>query len=157
MPIARIEPTGISVRKGKVQLRFCFYLNPTDVRYDEHHIQVPIIPAEGYSGEVDERGNPANPEDYNNWLESLPKKWQNNPFHNHFVRVSPDATDGEIRKLMRDSLAEFYSIWSRGEDILKVWRGKREEAGDMSPENIERCELRGLDIANRASVFERES
>lgn len=153
MAIAKIEVTGISVRKGKVQLRFSFYLKPTDARYEEHHIQVPIIPEGGYPGEVDERGTPIDIEDYDKWIESLPKKWVTNPFHNHFVWVSPDTPDNEIKKLMQDSLAEFYGIWSGGEDILKVWQAKREEAGDMSRENIHRCELRGLDIANRASEF----
>lgn len=154
MPIGRIEPTGISVRKGKVQIRFCFYLDPTDARYDEYHVQVPVIPEEGYSGKMDEKGNPIDPEDFNRWIESLPKKWQNNPFHNHFVRVSPDTTDREIRELMRDSLAEFYGIWSKGEDILRVWKSKgREIVGDISTENIERCELKALGIANRVSEF----
>lgn len=208
MATAKIETTGISVRKGKVQLRLCFYLNPTDVRYDEHHIQVPVFPNPddllgGYSGElrteefiateleggrlepeIRTRMVPTSWEDFNNWVEGLPKKWQNNPFHNHFVRVSPDATDSEIGKLMQDLLEEFYGIWSRGEDILdiatkslpelsstnqlkvvniggswfkaydKVWKPKREVPGDLSLENIERCELKALDIANRVSVFE---
>lgn len=154
MAVARIEPTGISVRKGKVQIRFCFYLDLTDARYDEHHVQVSVIPDEGYLGEVDDRGRPIDIDHYKAWLKSLPKIWQNNPFHNHFVRVSHDVTDGEISKLMQESLAEFYGIWSRGEDILKVWKPKREMLGDESPENISRCELKGLDIANRASAFE---
>lgn len=154
MPIARIEPTGISVRNGKVQIRFSFYLDPTDARYEEHHVEVPIIPAEGYPGEVDEEGTPVDPEDYNKWIEGLPKKWQNNPFHNHFVRVSPDVTDEDVIKLLKDSLDEFYGIWSKGEDIVKVWKPKPETPGDMSPENIERCEVKALDIANRASEFE---
>lgn len=157
--IARLEPTGISVRKGKVQLRLSFYLDPTDARYEEHHIQVPIIPEGGYPGEMvygeDGTGKlvPLDRDDYDAWFESLPKKWVTNPFHNHFVRVSPDTADNEIKNLMRDFLAEFYGIWSRGGDILRVWKAKREEAGDMSPENIHRCELKGLDIANRASEF----
>lgn len=163
MAIARIEPTGISVRKGRVQLRFCFYLNPTDARYEEHHIQVPVIPEEGYPGKMvaGENGTgekvPLDRDDYDAWFEGLPKKWQNNPFHNHFVRVSPDATDNEIKQLMQNSLDEFYGIWSRGKDIMKVWKAKQEEMGNMSSKNIERCELRGLDIANRALLFEEET
>jgi len=153
--IARIEPTGISVRHGKVQLRFSFYLEPDDARYEEHHIQVPVIPPEGYPGELDAEGNPVDFADYEDWINSLPRVWRNNPFHNHFVRVSPDVTDAEISNLMRDSLAEFYGMWSRGEDIVRTWKPKvREMPGDMSAENLERCALKGLDIANRAKQFE---
>jgi len=153
--IAKIEPTGISVRHGKVQLRLSFYLEPGDARYEEHHVQVPVIPPEGYLGEVDTEGNPVDENAYNAWIESLPKVWQVNPFHNHFVRVSSDATDMEIANLLRDSLAEFYGMWNRGEDIMKVWKAKgREVVGDMSAENIQRCELKGLDIVKRASAFE---
>lgn len=155
MPIAKIETTGISVRNGKVQLRFSFYLEPGDARYEEHHVQVPVIPPEGYTGTVDAEGLPVDQADFDAWLESLPKVWQVNPFHNHFMRVSPDVTDAEIAKLLEDSLDEFYGMWSGGEDIVRTWRPKgREESGDMSPANIRRCELKGLDIAKRAKAFE---
>lgn len=150
-----IEPSGCAVRKGKVQIRFSFYLEPGDARYDEHHVQVPIIPPEGYPGEVDELGSPKDLGAYNTWLESLSKEWQNNPFHNHFVYVDPDVTDEEIRKLMRDHLQEFYGIWGKGQDVLSVWKSKgRLVLGDMSSENISRCEGKVLDIRNRASAFE---
>lgn len=153
--IARIEPAGISVRRGKVQIRFSFYLELGDARYEEHYVQVSIFPPEGYPGEVGNAGNPTDMDAYNEWVESLPKVWQNNPFHNHFVRVGPDVRDGEIHQLMGDSLAEFYSMWSRGEDIVRTWKRKgRETPGDMSVANVRRCELKGLDIAKRAKAFE---
>jgi len=155
MPIAKLEPTGFSVRNGLVQLRFCFYLELGDARYSEHHIQMPVIPPEGYSGEVDEMGMPIDEDAYNAWEDGLPKVWQTNPFHNHFVRVSPDVTDAEIKKLMAGSLDEFYGIWSRSGDIGKEWiRPPKEAPGDISPENIERCELKALDIISRADSFE---
>lgn len=159
--IAIIEPTGISVRRGKVQLRLSFYLEPGDARYDEHHVQVSVIPPEGYLGEVDDEGNATDMDAYNEWLESLPKVWQNNPFHNHMERVSPDVEDAEIADLLRDGLVKFYAAWSRGEqewvEYLKsgAWKHRgREKRGDESPENLNRCALKGLDIAARAKFFE---
>lgn len=113
--LVKVEESGCCVRKGMVQVRFGFYLEPADARYEEHHIQVPIIPPEGYPGEVDAEGNPTDWETYNAWLESLPKKWQNNPFHNHFIYVEPDITDGEIMDIGEAFLKESYGKWSHNE------------------------------------------
>ena len=160
MPIARIEPTGCCVRKDKVQLRFSFYLEPDDPRYEEHHIQVPIIPPEGYQGEVDAEGIPVDQTHFNNWIESLPKKWQNNPFHNHFVYVNADVTDAEIKNLLLESLDEFFGIWAKGEDITEAWRTKplkskkRFVPGDMSKKNERKCQNKVDDIKRRAIEFE---
>lgn len=155
MATAKIEPTGCTVRKGKVQLRFSFYLEPDDPRYEEHYIQIPIIPLEGYLGEVDTKGNPVDWNDYNAWLESLPKEWQNNPFHNHFVYVDPDITDAKVKQLVVDSLDEFFGIWAKGEDILKVWKSKgRLVAGDISDKNKKKCQDKVKDITSRVSDFE---
>jgi len=115
---------------------------------------VPVLPEEGYPGKVDKDGNPKDMDDYNTWIESLPKVWQNNSFHNHFVYVDPDITDAEIVLLLRDSLDEFGAIWSSGEDILKVWKSKRKLVpGDMSSENITRCGLKALDVVSRATEY----
>ncbi len=160
MPIAKIEPTGCTVRKGKVQLRFSFYLEPGDPRYEEHHIQVPIIPEGGYPDEVDAEGAPVDQEHYNSWLESLPKKWQDNPFHNHFVYVDADTPDFEIKQLMTETLEEFYGIWAKGEEILEAWKtrplkSKRQfVAGAMTNENKKRCQNKVNDIIKRTSVFQ---
>lgn len=150
--LVRIEPSGVIERKGLVQIRFCFYLEPGDARYDEHHIQMPIIPPEGYPGDVDDMGRPLDIVAYKAWREGLPKKWQNNPFHNHFVLVEHNIPDGRIRKLMRDFLKEFYEMWSKGDKVtchreLVGW-------GDMSSENIGKCKEKVLDIKNRALAFE---
>ena len=154
MAIAKLEPTGISVRKGGVQLRICLYLEPNDVRYNEHHVFLPIMPPEGYQGEVDEVGTPTDKDAYNVWVNSLPKEWQDNPFHNHFLRVSPDITDAEINSLLEDTIEEFYGIWKRGEDISNVWKPKRKElAGNESSENTQRCKAKAQDITKRASSF----
>ena len=160
MPIAKIEPTGCAVRKGKVQLRFSFYLEPGDARYEERHVQVPIIPEGGYPGEVDDEGTPLDQEHYNSWLESLPKQWQDNPFHNHFVYVDADTPDAEIKQLMAETLEEFHGIWAKGEEILEAWRTRPLKskrgfiAGAMPNENKEGCQDKVSDIIKRASVFQ---
>lgn len=160
MAIGKIEPTGCCVHKGKVQLRFSLYLELGDARYEEHHVQVPIIPPEGYPGQVDGDGEPVNRDDYNNWLESLPKEWQNNPFHNHFVYVDANTPNAEIKLLMAQGLDEFYGIWAEGEDIPKAWRERPLKskkpfiAGDLSERNIEECENRVKTILSQVSDFE---
>ena len=108
----KVEPTGCCERKGMVQVRFCMYLDPGEPGYDKHHIQVPVIPEEGYRGKVDEMGNPIDIEAYKKWLDGLPKAWRNNPFHNHFIYVEPDATDEEIMDSGEAFLQEAYQKWS---------------------------------------------
>lgn len=152
MAIGKIETSGLTVRNGKVQVRFSFYLEPGDPRYEEHHIQAPVIPEGGYPGTKTEDGIPVDRNDYDQWLDSLPKVWQDNPFHNHFEYVDPDTPDAELLKLMRDRLKEFFTIWSKGQDILKVWKSKgRLIAGDTSPSNIQKCKDRLIDIASKAT------
>jgi hypothetical protein len=159
MAIGKIEPTGCCVHKGKGQLRLSFYLEPDDPRYEEHHIQVPIIPEEGYPGEVDAEGAPVDQEHYDSWLESLPKQWQDNPFHNHFVFVDANASDAEIKQLLLESLEEFFSIWAEGEDILRAWKSrplkskKRFEPGDLSESNEKKCLSKVEDVIKRISEF----
>jgi hypothetical protein len=44
----KVNTTGVSERKGLVEVRYDLYLDPTDERYSEHYVQVPVIPKEGY-------------------------------------------------------------------------------------------------------------
>ncbi len=104
----KIEPSGLAISKGLVQIQFAFYLEPSESRYEEHHVQVPIIPPEGYPGERDAIDSIS----YDIWLESLPKKWQNNPFHKHFIYVEPDLTDKEILDIGEVCLSEAFNDWS---------------------------------------------
>jgi hypothetical protein len=108
----KVEPSGCCVRKGMVQVRFCMYLEPTDYGYERHHIEVSVIPENGYPGKVDERGNPIDQKDYDTWLDSLPKIWQNNPFHNHFIQVEPETADKEILDIAGAFLHEAGIKWS---------------------------------------------
>ena len=151
---AKLEPSGFAVRRGKVQLRISFYLEPMDARYNEHHVNIPIIPPEGYQGECDPLGSPIDQQDYVTWIESLPKAWQNNPFHNHFIRVEPDITDTEIKLLMQRYLEEFYAIWSSGESILQRWKPKPARIiENTNPNHVQACEAKLVDITNRFTEF----
>ena len=117
-----IEPTGCCEHKGMRQIRLCFYLEPGDARYNEHHVNMPVIPKNGYPGKKDEQGQPESMDDARSWVDSLPKKWQTNPFHNHFIYVALDATDEEIAKQADALLPQFYGQWQRRER-LGVKRG----------------------------------
>ena len=84
---------------------------------------MPVIPDGGYAGKKDELGNAKSETYFRSWIDSLPKKWQTNPFHNHFIQVPIDATDEEIAAQADALLPKFYGQWSRGEK-LGVSRGK---------------------------------
>ncbi|MFA5436358.1 MAG: hypothetical protein WC372_10020 [Candidatus Neomarinimicrobiota bacterium] len=108
----KIEPTGCCERKGLVQIRLCFYLDKDDYGYGKHHIQVPDFTDAKYEGKVDELGNPVDMDAYKKWVDSLPKIWQNNPFHNHFIYVDPDTSELEIFDLAEAYLHEAYIKWA---------------------------------------------
>lgn len=108
----KVEPSGCCERKGMVQVRFCMYLELADYGYGKHHVNLPVIPKKGYQGKVDGMGSPIDMEDYNKWVDSLPKEWQNNPFHNHFIYVEPDTTDKEIVDIGQAFLHEAYVKWA---------------------------------------------
>ena len=107
----KVEPSGCCERKGMVQVRLAMYLDPTDYGYDKHHVKLPLIPESGYIGEIDSTGRPTNLTDYRNWFNSLPKVWQLNPFHNHFIYVEPDTTDEEIMDIAEAFLHEAGIKW----------------------------------------------
>ena len=112
-----IEPTGCCERKGMRQIRICFYLEPGDARYNEHHVNMPVIPKEGYKGKKDRAGAARSDKDYQSWLGKLPKKWQTNPFHNHFIRVPLNASFEEISVEADKLLPHFYGQWKRGQRL----------------------------------------
>ncbi len=111
--IVKIEPSGCSERKGMVQIRFSFYLEPGEHNYHKHYVKIPIVPPEGYPGEVYPNTHPKDMEHFQQWLKKLPKEWQNQPFHDHFIRVEPDTTDEEIMDIGEGFLQEAYDKWCR--------------------------------------------
>ena len=89
--ITKFNPTGTHIHKGFLKVRIDLYPEPTDKTYSIHHVQVPVIPPEGYRGKVDEMGGPVDIDDYKSWIDGLPKVWQTNPALSHFVKVDPDT------------------------------------------------------------------
>jgi len=110
----KVNKTGINERKGLVEIRYDLYLDPQDDRYSEHHVLVPVIPSGGYSGKVDELGQPVNLADYDQWLSGLPKVWQDNPFCCHFMQFEPTITDLEIIEAGDKFLKMAYGNWQKG-------------------------------------------
>lgn len=117
MPRWEIEQSGCCERKGKRQIRICFYLDPQDVRYEEHHVHVPVSPESGYPGEKDEHGSAKSAEHFRAWVDALPKKWQTNPFHNHFLYMPLNVTGEEIAEVAHALMLRFYSQWRRGKKL----------------------------------------
>jgi hypothetical protein len=110
----KVNTTGVSERKGLVQVRYDLYLDPTDERYSEHYVQVPVIPKEGYTGKVDEILGPIDMDDYNKWLGGLERVWQHNPFCCHMVYFEPTVTDAEIEYVGKLALDMAYKNWVIG-------------------------------------------
>jgi hypothetical protein len=151
----KVEPSGCCERRGMVQIRFCMYLESTDYGYDKHHVQVPVIPEGGYPGRVDAEGMPTNQKQYDKWLASLPKVWQTNPFHNHFILVEPETTDGEIMDIAVAFLHEAYIKWSTDSKLDLVNDAlpfKKPEIIDDT--RIANCETRMQSI--KAIIMERK-
>ncbi len=141
MPYAKIENSGVCVKEGKVQVRISFYLEPADARYSEHYVQVPDFTGQVYSGTVDALGRPVDLVAYKAWVDSLPKVWQNNPSHNHFIYVAADAKETDIKKAMKDYLKEFGDIWSSGKEISKEYKEKvKFVKGSEEAENLAACQ-----------------
>jgi hypothetical protein len=103
MPIARINLTGTHIQHGYLKVRVDLYPSPANKTYVLHHVDKPIIPPEGYQGEVDDEGNPKDFDDYNAWFESLPTRKELNPCLCHFIKVDPDTTRAELEQIIRDT------------------------------------------------------
>jgi hypothetical protein len=88
-----VENSDGSVRKRMVQVRYCLYLEPSDVGYEKHPVRVFVIPEEGYPGRMDKRGSPIDMADYEKWFSELPRVGRDNPFHNHVVQFDHDRPD----------------------------------------------------------------
>jgi hypothetical protein len=112
-----VEPSGTCENNGMVQIRLAMYLYPSDYGYEKQHVQVPVVPAGGYTGKVDSIGQPIDINDYNKWIASLPKVWQDNPFHNHFIYVEPTMTDEQIMNIAQSFLVEAYVKWSASQPL----------------------------------------
>ncbi len=108
----KVEPSGCCERRGMIQVRFCMYLDPGDHGYEKHRIEVPVATEGDYKGEVNGMRQPVDKIDFQKWINGLPKEWQTNPFHNHFIYVPPDTSDQEIMDIGEAFLHEAYIKWS---------------------------------------------
>jgi hypothetical protein len=106
-----IEETGCCEHRGKMQVRYSVYLEPGDYGYEKHNITIPVIPEEGYPG-IMIGGIPASHEDFQTWLQSLPTKAVNNPFHNHLSYFDSMVTENELKREGRRILKEAKGHWN---------------------------------------------
>lgn len=115
MAYFKINSSGCNERKGLVQVRYDCYFEPADPGYAEHHVTVPVVPAEGYPGKVNDRGAPVDVADYDKWIASLPTVTRDNPFCCHFRCFEPDITDADILKAGESILAMAMANYAKGE------------------------------------------
>ena len=139
-----INKTGCNERKGLVEVRYDLYLDESDYGYNEHYVQVPVIPEGGYPGKMTD-GNPDSQEDYNNWYSSLEKIWRNNPFCCHFCQFEPDVTDEEIIFVGEMVLDMAYKNWQDGE---LGWNSNLPVSFSSDIEKKNRCKTRIERIKN---------
>lgn len=155
---AKIDGSGCDIRKGFVQIRISMYLEPGDARYDEHHIEVIDEQSKKYEkdypGEVNEHGEPVDRVAYSLWLDSLPKVWQLNPFHNHFIYIEPDADTVSVLNEIKGHITNFYVAWANEQPIIKGWLNRTKLiATDLSPARIAMCEARLSDIKDNYTAI----
>jgi hypothetical protein len=132
MAIAKIEPSGCTARKGKVQLRFSLYLEPGDPRYEEHHVKVDgewrdnpfhnhfvYVDADATDAEIQRLLAESLEEFFGLWVKgvSILEAWKTRP------------------------------LQSRRQFV----------PGDMSSRNTKKCQQRVKDIVRRAAEFQVEA
>lgn len=116
MPRVKFNPTGTHIQHGFLKVRVDIYPSPSDKTYPIHYVDKPIIPPEGYQGEVDAEGRPIDQEDYNSWIASLPTYKELNPCLCHFIKIDPETILGELMAEIRGSIAP--ATFRQIDDIL---------------------------------------
>ena len=137
-----VENSGCSVCKGMVEVRYCLYLEPGDIGYEKHHVQVLVIPEEGYRGNLNRRGSPMDMVDYEKWFSELPRVWRDNPFHNHFVQFDHTVTDEEIHFVGQLALQIAYEKWANNKEQPYIKNLPVEFPKQVSVERQAQCESR---------------
>lgn len=128
-----LEPSGTHVHKEKLKIRLDFYPDEADKSYFPHYIYSPVIPADGFPGEVDENKKPVSRKDYDDWIAALPRIWQINPSLCAFVEVHQDITKKLLLEwcndiLKADEIATIDDIMAKqepGHFISPFMRNKR--------------------------------
>uniref|UniRef100_A0A6M3XSQ7 Uncharacterized protein n=1 Tax=viral metagenome TaxID=1070528 RepID=A0A6M3XSQ7_9ZZZZ len=104
--------------EGIMRLRVDTFREPGEHGYEEHYVQVPLYPEPavpysyyGYPGKLEEIESafegeppklvPVDQADYNAWVESLPKVWQNNPCLCQFIKIPIGASWDKIIQITK--------------------------------------------------------
>ena len=106
---------------GNVAVKLEFYLDKADCGYEQTYVSMPDFTGATYKGKLDKDGNPRDPLDYQAWVDSLPKKWQLNPFHNHFIYLPPDYTSKDVEREIWYHQPNFYAAWAAGKTMRSGW------------------------------------
>ncbi len=146
--IAKLNPTGTHIHKGFLKVRIDLYPDVGDKTYSIHHVQMPVIPPEGYPGAVDNEGNPVDQNDFDNWIDSLPKVWQLNPALCAFIRVPETVIKDELEDfthqlfnkdavktlddiLIKPDSAHWVSPFMRGKLVLSNQKMQTKDIADL--------------------------
>jgi hypothetical protein len=108
----KIEPTGCKLRKGRIKVRADFYLDPTDARYNERHIQVPAE-----------------------------QKWIDVPFLCHLFYVDDDATDKDILDQAEMYAKRAYAQWEKSKPI-EMPSNMMVKPLELTPERLAKCKAK---------------
>lgn len=113
MAKVRIEPTGCVIKRGLIQVRYDFYLEPDDYNYDLMWIDEPIIPP----GTIwpSAKATDEEKKTFYDWIDTLPTQRVNAAFHGYLAYFPPDVTDQEIKDTGETLLHEAYAKWAAGE------------------------------------------
>jgi hypothetical protein len=101
----KFEPSGTHIdSNGNLKIRLDFYPREGSKSYAINYVQVADENSKeyltGFQGKVDEFGSPVNPDEYQKWLDSVPKIWQLNPCLSHFLTVKPDITLAGLQEIL---------------------------------------------------------
>jgi hypothetical protein len=94
--------SGTNLHKEALSVRLDLYPDPADRTYARQYIFVPVIPPEGFPGEVDASGVPVDRASYESWLAGLPHIWKLNPAVCIFVRVDENVTPQLLQEFIGD-------------------------------------------------------
>ena len=150
----KVEKTGCSVRRGRVQVRYCLYLDFDDYGYEKHYIDVPDYDIKNYTGEIKD-GKPVDIEAFSDWVKTQPTKKQLNPFHNHFVQLEPTVIDAEILYIGEVACIECKRLWDKDIDLgNSKTTFKNEPLATIHPyvltqDRFAECESKLLDIQSK--------
>jgi hypothetical protein len=97
------EPSGTHWHKGQLKGRLDLFPEPLEKSYAKNYVYVPVVPEGGYTGKVNESGQPIDQKAYDKWLASLPHIWQLNPCLSIFVGIDENTTKTLFDEFIKDT------------------------------------------------------